>query len=89
MELSKRYISDRFLPDKAIDLMDEAASRKQLQGYKMPDRLKTLKEEIIRLGEAKPEILEEPERYRESRKSSERSCSVRSGARIERTKRRD
>ena len=53
VELSKRYISDRFLPDKAIDLMDEAASRKQLQGYKMPDRLKTLKEEIIRLGEEK------------------------------------
>lgn len=34
--LSERYINDRFLPDKAIDLLDEAAARKQLQGYKIP-----------------------------------------------------
>jgi len=53
VELSKRYISDRFLPDKAIDLMDEAASKKQLKGYKIPDNLEALKKEIGRLGDEK------------------------------------
>lgn len=53
VELSKRYISDRFLPDKAIDLMDEAASKKMLKGYKIPDNLETLKKEIGRLSDEK------------------------------------
>ncbi len=37
-ELSNRYISDRFLPDKAIDLMDEAASRLRIEIDSMPPR---------------------------------------------------
>ena len=37
IELSKRYITDRFLPDKAIDLMDESASRKKISGDKIVD----------------------------------------------------
>lgn len=52
-ELSKRYISDRFLPDKAIDLMDEAASRKQLKGYRIPESLENQQKEILRLREEK------------------------------------
>lgn len=43
--LSDRYISDRFLPDKAIDLMDEAASRVHLASYTAPLDLKSLEEE--------------------------------------------
>ena len=39
-ELSDRYIADRFLPDKAIDLIDEAASRARLDGYNLPENLK-------------------------------------------------
>ena len=47
---SERYINDRFLPDKAIDLMDEAASKVHMKEYAIPDRLKVLKD---RLGELK------------------------------------
>lgn len=49
VQLSVRYINDRFLPDKAIDLLDEAASRKQLAGYEVPEKLKELQEEETRL----------------------------------------
>ena len=53
MKLSGRYISDRFLPDKAIDLIDEAASRVRLQSYTAPPDVKVLEEEIERLGKEK------------------------------------
>ncbi|WP_031517299.1 ATP-dependent Clp protease ATP-binding subunit [Desulfofalx alkaliphila] len=45
-KLSHRYISDRFLPDKAIDLIDEAASRVRMQAYTAPPDLKELEKEI-------------------------------------------
>ena len=45
-KLSSRYISDRFLPDKAIDLMDEAASRVRLKAYTAPPDVKELEEKI-------------------------------------------
>src|SRR5699024_9916143 len=45
-ELSSRYISDRFLPDKAIDLIDEAGSRVRLQSYTMPPNLRELEEQL-------------------------------------------
>ena len=44
--LSSRYINDRFLPDKAIDLIDEASSKARLKTYTQPDNLKKLEEEI-------------------------------------------
>ena len=47
--LSQRYISDRFLPDKAIDLMDEAAARLKMQVDSKPDELDSIDREIIRL----------------------------------------
>ena len=53
--LSHRYITDRFLPDKAIDLVDEAASRLRMQVDSKPEELDSLDREIIRLkieGEA-------------------------------------
>ena len=40
--LSDRYISDRFLPDKAIDVLDEACSKAALRGYKMPEQIEDL-----------------------------------------------
>ncbi|MDZ7755534.1 ATP-dependent chaperone ClpB [Rhodohalobacter sp.] len=48
-ELSHRYIADRFLPDKAIDLIDEAASRLRLQIDSMPEELDTLERQIRQL----------------------------------------
>lgn len=46
VKLSARYISDRFLPDKAIDLIDEAASRVRLRAFTAPDNLQDLEKEI-------------------------------------------
>ena len=48
--LSDRYITDRFLPDKAIDLIDEAASRARLDSYNSPEELKELEERLKRLN---------------------------------------
>lgn len=49
VELSQRYISDRFLPDKAIDLMDEAASKLRMQINSMPIELDKVEREIMQL----------------------------------------
>jgi len=46
VKLSDRYVSDRFLPDKAIDLIDEAASKVRLSGLVAPPELKKMEEEI-------------------------------------------
>lgn len=46
VNLSARYINDRYLPDKAIDLIDEAASRVRLNAYTAPDSLKSLENEL-------------------------------------------
>lgn len=51
VKLSVRYVNDRFLPDKAIDLIDEAASKKQLQGYKVSEDLEILQKESAKLDE--------------------------------------
>ncbi|MBO9670345.1 MAG: ATP-dependent chaperone ClpB [Sphingobium sp.] len=47
--LSNRYITDRFLPDKAIDLMDEAASRLRMEVESKPERIETLDRRIMQL----------------------------------------
>src|SRR5204863_2744792 len=47
--LSNRYISDRFLPDKAIDLMDEAASRLRMEVESKPEEIENLDRRIIQL----------------------------------------
>ncbi|MBZ0244026.1 MAG: AAA family ATPase, partial [Bacteroidales bacterium] len=49
VELSQRYISDRFLPDKAIDLIDEAAARMRLQINSLPENLETVERRIRQL----------------------------------------
>ncbi len=46
VKLSSRYIGDRFLPDKAIDLVDEASSKVRLRAYTTPDTLKDMEEKI-------------------------------------------
>ncbi len=53
VKLSARYISDRFLPDKAIDLIDEAASRVRLSASTAPDEVKILEQEIEQLSSEK------------------------------------
>ncbi len=53
VKLSARYINDRFLPDKAIDLIDEAGSRVRLNNLVPPDDIKKLDEEIANIEEEK------------------------------------
>ena len=55
--LSERYINDRFLPDKAIDLIDEASSKARLQTYTEPESLKNMQEEIDRISKDKEEAV--------------------------------
>ena len=56
-ELSSRYINDRFLPDKAIDLIDEAASKKRVNAYVPPMELKSLEEKLDELQQEKEEAI--------------------------------
>jgi ATP-dependent Clp protease ATP-binding subunit ClpC len=51
--LSDRYVSDRFLPDKAIDLIDEAGSRVRMKASEAPDELRALDEKIAELAQEK------------------------------------
>jgi len=59
VELSDRYINDRFLPDKAIDLIDEAGSKIRLTVYAQPDSLKEIEEKIKLNEEEKDKAIEE------------------------------
>ncbi len=52
-ELSARYINDRFLPDKAIDLIDEASSKKRMDAYTAPDYIKEAEQKIIKAEQDK------------------------------------
>ena len=56
-ELSSRYITDRFLPDKAIDLIDEAASMIRINSYVAPVELKSLEERLEELYKEKEEAI--------------------------------
>lgn len=56
--LSSRYISDRFLPDKAIDLIDEASSRVRLKGFTPPEEIQNLEKTIREVSEKKYEAIE-------------------------------
>jgi ATP-dependent Clp protease ATP-binding subunit ClpC len=57
VRMSARYINDRFLPDKAIDLIDEAASKERLKSYTAPPDIKAKEDEIARLDREKEEAI--------------------------------
>jgi ATP-dependent Clp protease ATP-binding subunit ClpB len=61
-ELSNRYISDRFLPDKAIDLMDEAASRLRIEIDSMPEEIDTVDRQLIQMQIEEQALLKETDR---------------------------
>jgi len=52
-KLSERYISDRFLPDKAVDVLDETGSRIRLKRHMQPSELRELEQDLRRLGKEK------------------------------------
>jgi ATP-dependent Clp protease ATP-binding subunit ClpB len=60
-QLSSRYITDRFLPDKAIDLVDEAASKLRIEIDSMPEELDNLDRKIRQLEIEKQALLREIE----------------------------
>ena len=64
-ELSEKYISDRFLPDKAIDVIDEAASKLRIEHISEPDEIRSLKLDIKKM-EQEREALTRAEKYEES-----------------------
>lgn len=57
VQMSERYITDRNLPDKAIDVLDEACSRVSLRGYKVPENLTALENSFKELGKQKEESI--------------------------------
>ncbi len=61
VSLSKRYLAERFLPDKAIDVLDEASAKKSLQGAEPPSELKSLEEKLEK------HILKQQEAVREQK----------------------
>lgn len=61
VKLSDRYITDRYLPDKAIDLIDEAASRVRLKSFTAPPDVKKLEEQVEKLGKEKEDAIRSQE----------------------------
>ena len=57
VDLSIRYINDRYLPDKAIDLIDEAASKVKMRNYTKPESMKKLEDEIEKNRKEKEEAI--------------------------------
>jgi ATP-dependent Clp protease ATP-binding subunit ClpB len=66
VELSSRYISDRFLPDKAIDLMDEAAAKLRLEMDSLPEELDELNRKIMQLEIEREAIRREKNKDKET-----------------------
>ena len=71
VELSSRYISDRFLPDKAIDLMDEAAAKLRLEMDSLPEELDELNRKIMQLEIEREAIRREKDKEKENFLSKE------------------
>jgi ATP-dependent Clp protease ATP-binding subunit ClpB len=67
VELSTRYISDRFLPDKAIDLMDESASKLRLEIDSLPEELDELERKIMQFEIEREAIRREKDKEKEAR----------------------
>ncbi len=70
--LSSRYVTDRHLPDKAIDLMDEAAAKLRVALYSLPPELKAMKTEIDRITAEEEQAGTERDYERAAQKKSER-----------------
>jgi ATP-dependent Clp protease ATP-binding subunit ClpB len=67
VELSSRYITDRFLPDKAVDLMDEAASRLKIELDSMPTEIDEIEREIMQLEMEKKALEKETDKASQAR----------------------
>ncbi len=77
VKLSARYINDRFLPDKAIDLMDEACAKLQLGSYRLPESIRVLEEQYHQVMEEREEAIrsgnfEQAQEYNQKKDSLEK-----------------
>ena len=72
VKLSSRYVTDRHLPDKAIDLMDEAAAKLRVALYSLPPELKQMKSEVDKLAAEEEQAGVERDYERAARKKAER-----------------
>lgn len=61
VNLSVRYLSDRFLPDKAIDLLDESGSKTQISGIVVPEAIKKLEDELVEINKEKLRVIKSQE----------------------------
>ncbi len=91
VKLSKRYLNDRYLPDKAIDLMDEAASKVRLSTYVVSPKMKQLEEKIAELEAEKEEAIkaEAFEKASEIKKKQDRARDTLNRQKIEHEKARE
>ena len=79
-KLSSRYITDRFLPDKAVDLVDEATSALRMEIDSSPDELDALKREIKKLEIAKAGLLKENKQSQKIREINKKLAQVKEKA---------
>jgi ATP-dependent Clp protease ATP-binding subunit ClpC len=75
VELTEKYVTDRYLPDKAIDALDEACAMKHLAHRRMPERIKALEQERDRLNDAK-DAAARKERFEEAKDLKKRLDEV-------------
>ena len=85
VNLSVRYINDRFLPDKAIDLIDEAASKIRLKAYSEPDIIKELEEKISKIDQEKEDLVK-VQKFEQAAKLRDESRELKARLEEERTK---
>ncbi len=81
LTLSERYITDRFLPDKAIDLIDEASAKVKLKNYSLPENLKKVEQNIKEKTESKLKAIKEQDfekaaKYRDEEKRLNRELRI-------------
>lgn len=85
VKLSARYVNDRYLPDKAIDLMDEAASKVRLNAYEVSPEIKELEQELERLSQKKEAAIKK-EAYEKAGEIKEKEEEIKSEINILETK---
>jgi len=81
VNLSARYIADRFLPDKAVDLIDEAAAARRLESESLPKEIEKLRREITRLEIERQALLSETPNYAEEKRGTTRKIPPKSASR--------
>jgi len=80
-ELSHRYISDRFLPDKAIDVIDEAGSRVHMGNFEVPQAILTLEDEIAKIRQEKTLVVKKQD-YEEAARLRDKERRIQSDLEI-------